>query len=51
MGAISNKSIKETLIRLLDTYKAVQQIAPREESNQASLYCINFSHISDFLCA
>lgn len=47
---IATASQKGTLIRVFDTTKRLQLVELRRGSDPAMLYCINFSHDSDFLC-
>lgn len=51
---LATASQKGTLIRVFDTtspYRVFQIVELRRGSDVATLYCLNFSHNSEFLCA
>ncbi|GFR22486.1 WD repeat domain phosphoinositide-interacting protein 4 [Trichonephila clavata] len=48
---VATASVKGTLIRVFDTFTKNKIIQLRRGSDPASLYCINFSCDSDYLCA
>ncbi|KAM4820533.1 WD repeat domain phosphoinositide-interacting protein 4-like [Thomomys bottae] len=48
---VASASQKGTLIRLFDTQSKEKLVELRRGSSPATLYCINFSHDSSFLCA
>ncbi|CAG0886927.1 unnamed protein product [Darwinula stevensoni] len=47
---LATASCKGTLVRVFDVYSKVQLVELRRGSDPATLYCINFSPDSDFLC-
>uniref|UniRef100_S4RER8 WD repeat domain 45 n=1 Tax=Petromyzon marinus TaxID=7757 RepID=S4RER8_PETMA len=47
---VASASKKGTLIRLFDTQSKVKLVELRRGADPATLYCINFSHDSSFLC-
>ncbi|XP_076362152.1 WD repeat domain phosphoinositide-interacting protein 4-like isoform X2 [Tachypleus tridentatus] len=47
---VATASKKGTLIRVFDTTKRTQLVELRRGADPATLYCINFSHDSEFLC-
>ncbi|RWS30198.1 WD repeat domain phosphoinositide-interacting protein 4-like protein [Leptotrombidium deliense] len=47
---VATASMKGTLIRIFDTLRRDQIAEFRRGADSATLYCINFSHDSDFLC-
>lgn len=47
---VATASCKGTLIRVWDTSRRIQLVELRRGSDPATLYCINFSMSSDFLC-
>lgn len=47
---VATASKKGTLIRVFDTMKRIQLVELRRGADPATLYCINFSHNSEFLC-
>ncbi|KAM9180865.1 WD repeat domain phosphoinositide-interacting protein 4 isoform 3-T3 [Dugong dugon] len=48
---VASASQKGTLIRLFDTQSKEKLVELRRGTDPATLYCINFSHDSSFLCA
>ncbi|KAG8193831.1 hypothetical protein JTE90_029565 [Oedothorax gibbosus] len=46
---LATASVKGTLIRVFDTFKKTQLIELRRGVDYAMVYCINFSHDSEFL--
>lgn len=48
---LATASLKGTLIRVHDTARKTLLVELRRGADPATLYCINFSHDSDFLCA
>ncbi|XP_014671280.1 PREDICTED: WD repeat domain phosphoinositide-interacting protein 4-like [Priapulus caudatus] len=48
---VATASRKGTLIRVFDTTKRVQLAELRRGADPATLYCINFSHDSAYLCS
>ncbi|XP_014244966.1 WD repeat domain phosphoinositide-interacting protein 4-like [Cimex lectularius] len=47
---VATASVKGTLIRVWDTVKRKLQVELRRGSDPATVYCINFSQNSEFLC-
>ncbi|XP_044727357.1 WD repeat domain phosphoinositide-interacting protein 4-like [Chrysoperla carnea] len=47
---VATASTKGTLIRVWDTTRRIQLVELRRGSDTATVYCINFSADSDFLC-
>uniref|UniRef100_UPI00358EA6EF WD repeat domain phosphoinositide-interacting protein 4-like n=1 Tax=Myxine glutinosa TaxID=7769 RepID=UPI00358EA6EF len=47
---VASASSKGTLIRLFDTQSKAKLVELRRGADPATLYCINFSHDSSFLC-
>uniref|UniRef100_H2VEH9 WD repeat domain 45 n=1 Tax=Takifugu rubripes TaxID=31033 RepID=H2VEH9_TAKRU len=50
-SVVASASRKGTLIRLFDTTTRDKLVELRRGTDPATLYCINFSHDSSFLCA
>lgn len=50
-SVVASASRKGTLIRLFDTQTKEKLVELRRGTDPATLYCINFSHDSSFLCA
>uniref|UniRef100_A0AAR2LQT9 WD repeat domain phosphoinositide-interacting protein 4 n=1 Tax=Pygocentrus nattereri TaxID=42514 RepID=A0AAR2LQT9_PYGNA len=50
-SVVASASQKGTLIRLFDTTTRDKLVELRRGTDPATLYCINFSHDSSFLCA
>ena len=47
---IASASVKGTLIRIWDSVRRVMLVELRRGSDQATLYCINFSLRDEWLC-
>jgi len=47
---VATASSKGTLVRIWDTVRRVQLVELRRGADQARIYCINFSHSSEWLC-
>ena len=47
---IASASVKGTLIRIWDSVRRVMLVELRRGSDQATLYCINFSPRDEWIC-